>query len=190
MLTQMKVRLIGTSAMLHHNVQQADPLNKYAKEMKKISGKRNKTEEDHKKMAEIEFMAGLYIGEDGDFVVPSEMIEAVLINAAKKEKSGPIAKSSVYCHDDFKFTKYAGPDDLNERLNDKRCYDRRIVSLVKAKIARTRPKFIGWEIEGVVLYDHNHVNKDDLKRWFEVAGSIVGIGDYRPKFGRFEVKFL
>ncbi len=46
--------------MLQHNGQTADPLNEFAKELKKVSGKRNKTDEYHALMGEIEWRAGLY----------------------------------------------------------------------------------------------------------------------------------
>ena len=52
------------SGLLCHNGELADPLNNFAKEMKKVSAVRKKTDEHHLKMQELEWFGGLY-GTDG-----------------------------------------------------------------------------------------------------------------------------
>lgn len=190
MLQEIKVKLIGVCPMLTHNCQLADPLNEYAKELKKVSSKRSKTDEDHAAMAEIEFMGGLYLDDKEKPILPSEVVEATIIGGAKKERMGPAAKAAVFVMEDFKMTKYDGPKNIKKRMSDTRCFDRRLVRVQANKVARTRPKYTNWEAQGVITFDNEQVDEDVLLRWLETAGQQLGVGDYRPKFGRFEVKVL
>jgi len=49
----------GNLPLLMHNSRLASPLDKYSKELKSISGKRKKTDEDHELMALIEARGSL-----------------------------------------------------------------------------------------------------------------------------------
>ena len=82
-----KYELKSSCAMLVHNGRMANPLDRFAKMMKEVSGKRSKTDADHELMARIEFMAGLYMSADGP-IIPAQNIDAMLVNAAKKLKDG------------------------------------------------------------------------------------------------------
>ena len=87
-------QITGVAPLILHNGHLADPLNYYAKEMKKISGKRHKTEADLEELARLEWHGSLYVSE-GQVVIPGEMIEAHLVGAAKKLKKGQQAKASL-----------------------------------------------------------------------------------------------
>jgi hypothetical protein len=54
MLTTLKVQLRGASPMLLHNGRTANPLDKFARQLKAVSKKRNKTDADYEEMAKIE----------------------------------------------------------------------------------------------------------------------------------------
>ena len=75
----------SSAPFIMHNGRTADPTNKWAKAMKKVTGKRVKTDADYEEMARIEFLAGLYMGTGGP-IIPSMLIDSVMINAAKKTK--------------------------------------------------------------------------------------------------------
>jgi len=49
-------------------------------------------------MSKIEFLGGLYVN-NGNVVVPADNFSAMLINAAKSERLGKIAKSGLFCSD-------------------------------------------------------------------------------------------
>ena len=57
-MNTLQLTIKGVSPLLLHNGQTANPLNKYARQLKAVSGKRNKTDEDFEAMAKIEFLAG------------------------------------------------------------------------------------------------------------------------------------
>jgi hypothetical protein len=60
---------------------------------------------------------------------------------------------------------------------------------VEPKIKRTRPIFREWAADILVEYNDNLLDEEQVKRWVEVAGEQVGLMDWRPRFGRFEVKW-
>jgi hypothetical protein len=69
MLEKYACRITGAAPLILHNVQLADPLNAYAKEMKKISGKRRKTDADLEELARFEWHGSLYVSQ-GQVVIP------------------------------------------------------------------------------------------------------------------------
>ena len=77
-------RIKGVVPTIMCNGQTSDPLNPFAKQMKKISSKRNKTEDDHLELARIEWHASLYVDAKGRPCWPSENIEAMMIAAASR----------------------------------------------------------------------------------------------------------
>ena len=58
-----------------------------------------------------------------------------------------------------------------------------------ARVMKVRPMVpTGWQLKFSVEYDENLVNEKDLHRAMVDAGTLVGLGNWRPKFGRFLVK--
>jgi len=189
MLETIKVKLTSVCPMLMHNCQLADPTNKFTKELKKVSGKRKKTDEDHETMSEIEFMGGLYT--DGkNYLIPSDNIEGTLIESARKEKMGKIARAAIFCEEDFILSKFDGPKPSDKRFADPACIDKRMVKVQSNRILRTRPKFTNWESTGTITFDSSQIDRDDIERFIKRAGYQCGLGDYRPKYGRFEAKII
>ena len=105
-------KLASDSPMIMHSGRTANPLDPFAKALKQISSKRKKTDADHAELARIEFLAGLYLGPDGP-VIPARNVDAMLINAAKKNREGPLAKSGVFCVGDAPL-QYDGPRTAEE----------------------------------------------------------------------------
>lgn len=184
----LQYKLTSSASLIMHNGQTANQLNRFAQELKKVSGKRNKTDADYMRMAEIEFMAGLYMGEDGP-VIPSYVLDAMIINAAKKSKEGPLAKSSAFamCHARL---EYEGPRTADELWADEQF---RFVALVRvgmARVARTRPIFNKWSCVIDINVETTVVNASRVDEWIQIAGTQVGLGDWRPQHGRFQAQRL
>lgn len=174
--------------ILFHNGQSADPLNRFSKAMKQISGKRNKTDADYEQMAKIEFAGGLYMAADGP-AIPVDVIDAMLITAAKKSKEGPTAKSGVFCARHASLT-YDGPRTADELWADEKFRFVKRVKVGQASVMRTRPKFDVWEAIIELSYEPSIVNPSRIDDWLTVAGSQVGLCDWRPRFGRFVAERL
>jgi hypothetical protein len=162
----------------------ANPLDKWAKLIKQISSKRNKTDADYEEMAHLEFLAGLYMGPDGP-VLPSYMIDAVLVAGAKKSKEGQIAKSGAFCTQHAAL-EYDGPRTAEELWADERFRFSALVRVQNARVARMRPRFETWQAVVTFKHEPTTVNASRIDAWMATAGALVGVGDWRPQNGRFE----
>lgn len=185
MLSEVTYRVKGTSAMLMHNAQLANPLNDWARAIKKITAKRKKTDEDHIEMARLEFMGGLYWN-GKEFTIPASNWEATIAEAAKKLKMGKLVKSSIFIYDDSPLS-FSGPKSPEARWKDAACRDQRSAKVGTSRVIRTRPLFDGWSCDVVVRFDPELIDLDALNSIMDIAGRQIGVCDYRPKFGRFEV---
>ena len=179
-------KIQGVCPILFHNGQTADPLNEWTKQIKTISGKRKKTDADHEKMAELEWMAALYVS-GGKVSVASNMLHGMLIEGAKKEKKGPLAKSGIWFTEDFFPLIYEGPTDIKELWQDPNFRLTAGVRVQTSRIMRTRPKFDKWNLEFSCDTDDAQINEADVRGILETAGRSVGLGDWRPRYGRFLV---
>ena len=188
MLQEMEVNIKGVSQLLIHNGQTANPLNKFARQLKAVSGKRNKTDEDVEAMAKIEFMAGWYLGEKGEYTLPAHNIEAVMLEGAKKNKNGRLVQGGVFVESDPVLV-FPGSDKTPEQLWE-RGENALMVSVrvQRNRVMRTRPIVpAGWTSKIVVKYDPTVIEEPAIRQAFSVAGRERGIGDWRPKYGRFVV---
>lgn len=189
-LIPLDVKIVGVSALIMHNGQTADPMNKFAKAMKVITSKgKNKTDEDYAELSRIEWNAGLYLNSKGEIYVPADCIEATILNGAKKSKLGPKFKSGVFLGTDepsFEFgVKKKTPDAI---IGNDEFRFVRLVAVNGSKIVRTRPIFRAWSSTFQVMYDSNMVNKEQVVRAIQDAGEQIGLCDYRPRYGRFTVE--
>lgn len=180
------LRLTGVSPLVCHNGQLADPLNYWSRELKRVTSKRHKVEADMEEAARIEFFGGLYLNEAGAPVIPADLVQATLIAGAKKSKQGPQAKSAMIVLHDSPI-EYDGPKVKEDLWNDQRFRLRVAVKVGTSKVMRTRPIFHDWAVNTEVQYLPELVNAQDLKEWAYAAGTQIGIGDWRPRYGRFGV---
>lgn len=154
--------------------------------MKKITSKRVKTDADYEEMSRIEFMAGLYMSKDGP-VIPSKCFNAMTIAAAKKSKEGQSAKSAVFC-DNYAVLEYDGPRADDELFQRDEFRSTEKVRVGMSSVQRTRPVFNKWTCIVTFNIDSALVNPSRLDEWMVVAGTQIGLGDWRPQYGRFSVE--
>lgn len=172
-----------------HNGQLADPANEWSRAMKEITGKRKKVDADYEEMARLEWMGSLYQLLNGQPCIPGYVMEGALIGkggAARKQKMGKAAAAGVYVSQNFPL-EYDGPRDPKELWKLPQFQLRVPVVVNQSRVIRTRPIFEAWSAEVVVEVDTELVNPDDVRLWMAVAGREVGLMDWRPKCGRFEV---
>jgi hypothetical protein len=171
--------------LILHNGQTADPLNPHSKSIAEITGKRKKTDADHREVARREWFAGLYMG-DGKICVPFQMMDALLIEGAKKHKRGPAAKAGLMVEAHTRL-EYDGPEEPNELWEDERFRLRVACKVGTSKVMRTRPIFHQWSLSPVVKYLPELLNPSEVQSFMIAAGVQIGLGDWRPRFGRFSV---
>lgn len=185
----MQFHLIGDAPLIMHNGQLADPLNKWAKLLKAISGKRKKTDSDYEEMARIEFFAGLYLSKEDGPILPANVIDACIIEGAKKSREGVLAKSGFFTTAHSRF-EYEGPRTAEELWAAELYRSTERVKIGQSSVMRTRPIFQQWQTTVTVQHEDTVVNAAQVATWFAVAGSLVGLCDWRPRYGRFQAKRL
>lgn len=181
------VSIRGKSPLLMHNGSLANPTNPIVKAMKAITGNRKKTDEQYEQLARLEFRGGLYLNQAGKVIVPSAVIEGSIRDGAKKSKLGKQFASAVMVNDDalLDYGEDLTPDEMFERGD---FVSMMAVRVEKNRIMRTRPIFHNWRLSFEVTWDSEQINASNLRKAIEDAGNMVGICDYRPKFGRFEIE--
>ena len=179
--------MMGTAPMLVHNAQLSDPLNKWAKEMKKVSSKRTKTEDDHLELSRLEFYGGMYYDTDLGPVIPAMNIEATLVNGAKKIKLGKAVTQGLRITDQVTPIIYKGPRDMAGLWGDgeSEFVNRSSVKVGMSRVMRTRPMFPNWALEVSGVYDESIFDEDVINEICTYSGTLIGIGDWRPRFGTF-----
>ena len=189
---QIKIKLEGIGAgLMMHDSRLVDPLNPISKKIAEISARSKKTTDSNRELARLEFLGGLWLNEDNRIVVKAEALEASLCKCAYAVAGKAVSKdkmaASAMCLDSPVLI-YDGPDDPEKLWETDRFVSRLPVKIGKARIMRTRPLFRKWSAVAVFDLDTGSVNEDVFIRIAEHAGQYVGIGDYRPRYGRFVVE--
>jgi hypothetical protein len=180
-----KFTIESISPMLMHSDRTANPLNPHTKALKAITGKRKKTDDDHYEIAKLEFIASCYF--NSRWHIPAANFEAMLLASAKHFKLGTTIKQALLVPDDAEFIfsdSKLKPEDLF-RIDE--YVDQRTVKVGTAKTIRTRPIFNSYKVKFTCWLDTDKMNLEQLQQIVENAGKYVGLGDYRPRYGRFEV---
>jgi hypothetical protein len=66
--------------------------------------------------------------------------------------------------------------------------DVRGVKVAMAKLMRCRPKFNEWSAEFTIAYNEEVLNAEEIKKAIHDAGQLIGVCDYRPRFGKFSAE--
>lgn len=184
-----KFKITGTRPLLMHADVLADPLNPLTKPHKELTSKRKKTDEDHEAIARSEWRASLYYDEEVGPFMPGVNIEASIIAGAKLSKLGAQIKRSVEVMDGKCRLDYSGPRAV-EKLWAGGFYDARGVKVQSARLIRYRPLFRQWGLSFTLAFDPESIDRNQIIKCVSDAGDYCGLGDYRPKFGRFHAEVL
>ena len=187
MNSKIEFKINGVVPLLMHNGQLANPRNEIVKAIKEITSNRKKTDADLVELMHLEFMGGLYLNSEGKIVIPGESVEAMLKAGATKKKLGKAFTAGVICDGEW-ILDYDGPKDPEKLFLDENFVFTRPAKVCKARIMRTRAIFRRWSLSFVVHFNDQVVNRKDVIDAAITAGSLSGLGDWRPKFGRFEVE--
>ena len=191
-MKNIKLEVVGQTAMLMHADLLADPLDPATKEMKRYSGKSKKTDEDHETMARLEFHAGLYRDDTGQVVIPAPNLLKCLIEGARVSKRGPKIERGVAVGATSFPLDYQGPP-ADQLYAHGGFVSRMSVRVGQTKVMRVRPRFpAGWRFVAPLLVDESVINPEELAEIAQTAGALIGLGDYRKAggFGRFATRVV
>jgi hypothetical protein len=184
-MKNLKVTWKGTTPLIMHSCQCVNPLHPIARELKKYTSKKNKTEEDLIKISDLEWESGAYWKDGLGLYMPAENVEATIKNGAKANKKGKDIEKYVSVTDLY-IPFFYGENLTKEELIANYDYrDTRIMTVQRAKVLRTRPRFDQWSIIFNLMYDDTKIDIDTIVNAMEYAGSYVGLCDSRPKYGKF-----
>lgn len=188
-MEQITIKLVGTHPLMMHSDKLANPLAPETKLHKELTSKRKKTDDDHRAIAKSEFIAGCYWDETNGFYIPGGNVEATFLAGAKLQKMGTAWKrGALVLENKVKLLHDAPktPDALWESLPNRDC---RGVKVGTAKIMRYRPVFLNWAAEVTVNLNLEVIDLRDAKKAIEDAGALIGLCEYRPRYGRFQVTY-
>lgn len=169
---EVKVRIESVSPLL---------MNRFAEEkaedvIKRVSGR----------PVPPDIAVSLYILPDGKIYQPATHIEGSFIKAAAnfkitgkgKKTYKDLAKSSIFVE----------PDAIVHDIQDYGVDKRPVVNpTTKGRVIRARPILNKWSLSFRIKVLDDQFPREVVKNILDYAGSSVGIGDYRPRFGRFMV---
>lgn len=186
-LDKLKVKLKGIAPIMFHNERLANPTDPFTRELKKLTASRNKTDDLLEQIKHLEWRAGFY-EHDGKVVVTADMVLACILQGARKQKKGKDVSAGVFADDASFPLDYDGPKSWDGLYADERFVDYRGVVVAGRRTMRARPIFRDWRLTVTLLYDSEIINERDLMQAIEVAGERVGMGERRPRYGRFQVE--
>jgi len=135
----------------------------------------------------LEFKGSLYVNEDKIPILPSEGIEAIVTDGAKKSKEGNLSKAGVICTES-PVLEYDGPKNPDGLWKDTNFVFTVGAKVNRNRINRTRPIFRKWACNIKLNYNDTMCNKEQVIGWLKTAGEQCGAFDWRPKFGRFQAE--
>lgn len=186
----------GTRSLLMHNVRLASPMDPYAKELSRLNkSKRSstRTDEDRLEIARVEWEGGFYFDDTIGPYVPGKWVFKTLLEAARSGRRGKKIEGGVLVMDDRHPLIYPGPRIMKEMWGDNgtsEFVDFQTVRVGQAKVDRCRPVFRQWAFEAKLMLDTSVIDAEEVADIARIAGQLIGIGDYRQQYGRFDAEVV
>ena len=165
------VQITGIGALLQHKFSIADEPAKVIR----ITGVRDFSDEAQKAM---------YVNDEGLICQPSEHIHKAMVLVSSAFKI-PGRRGKTY-KDSVNAALFLDPE-LIVHNNQTVTIDQRPVKVGQARIVRERPRIDDWSLDFRITVMDEQLHEDVVFDILELAGRMKGIGDYRPKFGRFKI---
>lgn len=135
---------------------------------------------------EMDVEKRLYKFPDGTIYQPAEHILGAMIKAStnflivgKRKKSyRELVESSIFIEPE------CIPHKIQKWVVDKRSV---VNPATKGRQIRLRPRFDEWELDFKIITYEKQLPFEVIKQILDYAGTHIGIGDFRPRFGRFIV---
>ena len=181
-----KVEIQGIAPLLQHKFPIPE-LSALSKGGKKSTGAIDYTQE---------WRDYFYATPEGHIYQPAAHIEAAMAKSATNFKIAgkrgktykELFQSSVFVQPDYILHGMDVPDGLDEFSSKPLYLDVRSVVVNRARVVRIRPAFgPGWKLAFEIQVLDNEIQPELLNDVLVYAGRMVGIGDFRPRFGRFLV---
>ena len=169
------VTVEGSADFLFHRWN-AEAVDEKAKAAKNSKGKKTDDVESY-----------VYRTDNGELAIPGEYLRGSIINAAKFRQDPRSPRKSAM--DLFKAAIVVTTPLATLGVKDWDYLDKRRVMIQRAGINRVRPAMkAGWCAEfHLLVMLPEYVDRQILRETIESAGRLIGLGDFRPTFGRFGI---
>lgn len=179
--------------MLMHAATLSNPLSEITKAHKTLTSDTalKKTDEGQLMIAKSEFISSCYTTEKGHLCLPMLNIRKSLIMGARQTKQGKEVEKYVF-FDGLRYEiKHDGPTKPEALWEAGEKYiDARPVRVGQSMIMRYRPKLFPWSVAFDIKHEETEISKKTIMSFFEKAGDYIGLGDFRPLYGRYTAKLL
>lgn len=169
------VTIEGSADFLFHrwNAEAVDEKSKAAKNSK------------GKKVDNVE--SYVYRTDNGELAIPGEYLRGAIINAAKFRQDPRSPRKSAM--DLYKAAIVVTSPLASLGVKEWNYLDKRRVMVQRQGINRVRPAMhVGWRATfDLMILLPEYVDRNSLRETIESAGRLIGIGDFRPTFGRFGI---
>jgi hypothetical protein len=188
-IQSMSVTFRGIDQLLQNNPQTSDPLNHFSKEMKKLTAKRKKQDEDILEMRRLEMRAKLYWDDEVGVYVPSSWVMAMICGNSwtrAKIKKADI-RAAVFATSWKLPLDYAGKNKVKQPLDivdDESFQCVKSLKQGQVRVVKASPVFSNWAFTCDLEYDDTIISKEELQGLIEYGSKFGGFGDFRPTYGR------
>jgi hypothetical protein len=170
-----RVEILGTAPFLFHR------WSNEAVEAKAKAAKNSKA----KKEDDLE--SYVYRNDKGMLSIPGEYFRQSVIHAAKYRQDPRSPRKSAM--DLFKAGVVCVTELCSLGAKEWDYIDRRRVLIQRNAVTRARPAILsGWKVVvDLLVLTPEYIASTDLLDTLTQAGRLIGVGDFRPTFGRFQV---
>lgn len=129
----------------------------------------------------------VYRNDEGILCISGEQLRMSIVQSAKFRQDPRSSRKSAM--DLYKAGIVVLTDLAPVGLKDWDYMDMRRVVIQKSAITRSRPALKkGWQSEFEIMVNvPEYISHSDLNETIAMAGRLIGIGDFRPTFGRFNI---
>lgn len=129
----------------------------------------------------------VYRTEKGELAIPGEYLRGAIVGASKFQQDPRSPRKSAA--DLFKAAVISLTPLATLGTKDWDYMDKRRVCIQRNAITRSRPAMReGWTAKFILLINlPEYVDAQLLNSTVQAAGKLIGLGDFRPSFGRFNV---
>lgn len=183
--TLLQPTIVGTRSLLMSNTTSMIRHHPLTKQWKAIVAKRKKTDEEQDELERLQWLMSIYGNAKTGPVLPTANILAATIGGARLFKEGKLVERFVTFVEGEVPLQYKGPRDFDAMWQSGHYTD---ASPTKRGVVAVRPIFHDWSATFTVQLDTSGLDERDFLRHLVKGGSVVGVGSWRKRYGRFDVE--
>lgn len=170
----------GIRPLICNNGRMANPLEEIARRLKTITSKKQKTEDDYRLMCQLNWRGSLYWSDEIGVYMPTENLQRMLLDAAKKVKLGRQVVGLIVAEEIGAPLQFENSRNLAKLEGDSRYHFVKMAKRPKPVLTDRLLVPTGWRLEFSLQVDQTIFPEDRIGEILEIGGNIVGLGDWRP----------